>query len=152
MRSFSSRCLNSCLDRLWGLPAFPEPTCWPPGCPESPGETLRNVGVPSIVFTIGFSKPPRSNSCAEIFRTGVVAPDPPDPPRPEDDVPPAWVGLDNSTQLLDEDVGVACETNHMSTVCLVTFLKWRICYYYYCCYYCYIIFIYIIIIIIYYLF
>lgn len=29
--------------------------------------TLKNVGVPSIVFTIGFNKPPRSNSCAEIF-------------------------------------------------------------------------------------
>lgn len=123
MRSFSSRCLNSCLDRLWGLPAFPELTCWPPGWPESPGETLRKVGVPSIVFTIGFSKPPRSNSWAEIFRTGVVAPDPPEPPRPEDDVPPAWVGLDSSMQLLDDDVGVACETSHISTVCLVTFLS-----------------------------
>ena len=28
---------------------------------------LRKVGVPSIVFTIGFNNPPRSNSCAEIF-------------------------------------------------------------------------------------
>lgn len=28
---------------------------------------LKNVGVPSIVFTMGLSKPPRSNSCAEIF-------------------------------------------------------------------------------------
>lgn len=28
---------------------------------------LKNVGVPSIVFTMGFNKPPRSNSCADIF-------------------------------------------------------------------------------------
>lgn len=28
---------------------------------------LRKVGVPSMVLTIGFSKPPRSNSCADIF-------------------------------------------------------------------------------------
>lgn len=30
--------------------------------------TLKNVGVPSMdVFTIGFNKPPLSNSCADIF-------------------------------------------------------------------------------------
>lgn len=28
---------------------------------------LRKVGVPSIVLTIGFNRPPRSNSCADIF-------------------------------------------------------------------------------------
>ena len=81
MRSFSSRCLSSCLDLLCGLVAPLEPPCWPlPGCPESSGETLRKVGVPSMVLTIGLRRPPLSNSCADIFRTGVVAPDPPVPP------------------------------------------------------------------------
>ena len=34
----------------------------------------RKVGVPSMVVIIGFKRPPFSNSCAEILRTGVVAP------------------------------------------------------------------------------
>lgn len=124
MRSFSSRCLSSCLDRLCGRLELPGPTCGPAGWPVSPGDTLRKVGVPSIVLTIGFRRPPRSNSCAEILRTGVVAPEPPVPPRPDDELPDAapWLGLDSSTQLLDDDVGVACDTSHMSTVCRVAFL------------------------------
>ena len=37
---------------------------------------LKNVGVPSIVVvTSGFVSPPRSNSCADIFRTGVTEPE-----------------------------------------------------------------------------
>jgi len=44
---------------------------------QSPaGDTDRKVGVPSIVVTMGLRRPPRSNSLAEILRTGVVAPDP----------------------------------------------------------------------------
>ena len=36
---------------------------------------LRKVGEPSTVVTNGFVKPPRSNSWAEIFRTGVPDPE-----------------------------------------------------------------------------
>ena len=36
---------------------------------------LKNVGVPSMVVTNGLVRPPRSNSCAEIFRTGVPEPE-----------------------------------------------------------------------------
>lgn len=45
--------------------------------PSPPG-TGRNVGVPStVVETIGRRKHPlRSNSCADIFLTGVVDPEP----------------------------------------------------------------------------
>ena len=36
----------------------------------------KKVGVPSTVLTIGLRIcPPRSNSCAEILRTGVFAPE-----------------------------------------------------------------------------
>jgi hypothetical protein len=38
---------------------------------------LRNVGVPSIVVTMGLINP--TNSCAEIFLTGVVPPEPDEP-------------------------------------------------------------------------
>ena len=34
----------------------------------------KKVGVPSIVVIMGFNKPPFSNSWADIFLTGVVAP------------------------------------------------------------------------------
>lgn len=92
-----------------------------PDWPVSPGD--RKVGVPSIVLTIGFRRPPRSNSCAEILRTGVVAPEPPVPPRPTDELPGAtWVGLESSTEQLDDDVGVVCVINHMSTIPRVAFL------------------------------
>ena len=36
---------------------------------------LKKVWFPSIVVTIGFVKPPRSNSWAEIFLTGVPDPE-----------------------------------------------------------------------------
>lgn len=78
----------------------------------------RNVGVPSIVVTIGFVRPPRSNSCAEILRTGVVAPE---PPREE---PPGCVGespLDEADVVADDDV--ACVISHASTTCRVAFLQ-----------------------------
>ena len=43
---------------------------------EGEGWGPRNVGVPSTVDTIGLRIwPPRSNSCAEILRTGVFAPE-----------------------------------------------------------------------------
>ena len=36
---------------------------------------LKKVGAPSTVVTKGLVNPPRSNSCAEIFRTGVPEPE-----------------------------------------------------------------------------
>lgn len=59
-------------------PLIPPPNPPPPfvaACPPPPDmhwdsfcvSTLRNVGVPSIVLTIGFSRPPLSNSCADIL-------------------------------------------------------------------------------------
>lgn len=139
MRSFSSNCRSSCLDLLCGLLDPPAPTCCPlPVWPESSGEMLKNVGVPSIVLTIGLSNPPRSNSWAEIFLTGVVAPDPPPLPLPLLPLPPLplppgefmdpllhpeLLWFMSSMELADEEVGVACVTSHASTVCLVTFLQ-----------------------------
>lgn len=72
--------------------------------------------MPSTVLNIGLRSPPRSNSCAEIFLTGVVAPEPPREAAP----PPPCVGEDSSTEL---EVGVAWDTSHESTTCLVAFLK-----------------------------
>lgn len=148
--SFSSSCLSSCRDRRCGLPGpgyrgVPPVTTAPlvlvQVAGQSPvGDTDRKVGVPSIVFTMGFRRPPRSNSCAEILRTGVVAPD----PALDDGAVPAgsaepevgagltwWLGDDRSaargmTQLLLlTDVGVAWETSHVSTTCRVAFLPAR---------------------------
>lgn len=42
----------------WVLPDADDSFC---------GLMLRKVGVPSMVFTIGFNRPPRSNSWADIF-------------------------------------------------------------------------------------
>lgn len=39
------------------------------------GRGLKNVGVPSIVVTRGFVRPPFSNSWADIFLTGVPDPE-----------------------------------------------------------------------------
>lgn len=149
MSSFSSRCRSSCRDRLCGLPGPgyrgvpPEPTgplVLVQVAGQSPlGDTDRKVGVPSIVFTMGFRRPPRSNSCAEILRTGVVAPD----PALDDGAVLAgsepevgagltwWLGEERSatgglTQLpVLADVGVAWETSHVSTTCRVAFLPAR---------------------------
>jgi hypothetical protein len=107
---------------------------------QSPvGDTDRKVGVPSIVFTMGFRRPPRSNSCAEILRTGVVAPD----PALDDGAVLAgsephvaarfawWLGDERSatgglTQLpVLADVGVAWETSQVSTTWRVAFLSAR---------------------------
>ena len=44
---------------------------------------VKKVGHPSTVVTIGVSKPPFSNSVAEIFLTGVVDPDPEQEPPVE---------------------------------------------------------------------
>jgi hypothetical protein len=90
-----------------------------------------------MVFTMGFRRPPRSNSCAEILRTGVVAPD----PALEDEAVLAgseepevgaglawWLGDERSAAggmmqlLVLADVGVAWDTNHVSTTCRVAFL------------------------------
>lgn len=56
MSSFSSSCLSSWRERRCGREGV---ACggWSP----------RKVGVPSTVVTSGFSRPPRSNSWAEIF-------------------------------------------------------------------------------------
>ena len=48
---------------------------WPgPGSAAAGG--LRKVGAPSMVETSGRFSPPRSNSWAEILRTGVPEPEP----------------------------------------------------------------------------
>lgn len=90
--SFSSKCLNSLLDslcvRLIILFVVPFWFCTKPNCVwwwwwwwwwlwwwlcRSCCEfMLRKVGVPSIVFTMGFNKPPRSNSWAEIFLLWII--------------------------------------------------------------------------------
>lgn len=68
--SISSNCFNSFRDSLCVLLILLDVPFWL-GC--EPAENsfcvlmLRKVGVPSMVFTMGFSSPPRSNSCAEIF-------------------------------------------------------------------------------------
>lgn len=68
---FSSKCLSSFLESRWGrwwwLVAKLLGLVVEPDAESLCEDTLKNVGVPSIVFTIGFNKPPRSNSCAEIF-------------------------------------------------------------------------------------
>jgi hypothetical protein len=150
MSSFSSRCRSSCRDRRCGLPGpgyrgVPPAPTGPPVlvqvAGQSPlGDTDRNVGVPSIVFTMGFRRPPRSNSCAEILRTGVVAPDPAlddgavlaGSEEPELGVGLGWwLGDERSAAagkaqlLVLADVGVAWETNHVSTTCRVAFLPAR---------------------------
>lgn len=123
MSSFSSKCFNSFLDSLWDLPGFNIFVpfgFWFEPCADSFCELiLKNVGVPSIVLTIGFSRPPRSNSCAEIFLTGVVAPE---PPLDEPGCVLQCVGEDISDEF-ELFVGVACDTNQASTTCLVAFLK-----------------------------
>jgi hypothetical protein len=150
MSSFSSRCRSSCRDRRCDLPG-PGYRGVPPAptgplvlvqvAGQSPvRDTDRNVGVPSIVFTMGFKRPPRSNSWAEILRTGVVAPDPAlddgaVPAGSEDPQPGAglawWLGDERSAAggtmqlLVLADVGVAWETNHVSTTCRVAFLPAR---------------------------
>ena len=150
MSSFSSSCLSSCRDRRCVLPGpgyRGEPPV-PPGplvlvqvAGQSPvGDTDRKVGVPSIVFTMGLRRPPRSNSCAEILRTGVVAPDPvldggavlAGSAEPEVSAGLTWwLGDERSAAggtmqlLLLADVGVAWETSHVSTTCRVAFLPAR---------------------------
>lgn len=68
---FSSKCLSSLrdkrCDRCWWLVVEPIWLAVEPIVESFCGQTLKNVGVPSMVFTMGFNKPPRSNSCAEIF-------------------------------------------------------------------------------------
>lgn len=114
--SFSSKCLRSWRDRRCGL--------WLAVCevvitwPSVPWPTDRNVGVPSIVLTMGLTRPPRSNSCAEIFRTGVVAPE----PVREVGHGVGWVGeLMSGAQ---QPCWVAeWHTSQVSTTCLVAFLE-----------------------------
>lgn len=150
MSSFSSSCLSSCRDRRCVLPGpgYKGAPPVPPGplvlvqvAGQSPvGDTDRKVGVPSIVFTMGLRRPPRSNSCAEILRTGVVAPDPvldggavlAGSAEPEVSAGLTWwLGDERSAArgtmqlLLLADVGVAWETSHVSTTCRVAFLPAR---------------------------
>ena len=47
---------------------------WPVSSLVQPG-WVKNVGVPSTVVTQGLVRPPFSNSCAEIFLTGVAPPE-----------------------------------------------------------------------------
>lgn len=136
MSCFSSSCRSSCRDRLRDTGAVV----------DSSGMLLaRNVGVPSTVVTIGF-RPPRSNSCADILRTGVVvplllAPAPAPTPPPLPDVPtalsrslpagdprafaplvvpiPVTPPPPPPPQLLVE----ACDTSQASTMFRVAFLK-----------------------------
>ena len=148
MSSFSSSCLSSCRDRRCVLPG-PGYTGMPP-VPTAPlvlvqvagqspvGDTDRKVGVPSIVFTMGLWR--GSNWCAEILRTGVVAPD----PALDDGAVLAgieepevgavltwWLEGERSAArgmmqlLLLADVGVAWEPSHVSTTCRVAFLPTR---------------------------
>lgn len=69
--SFSSSCFNSFRDKRCGRPEFECDTPFVTWIEHEfcsfCGLILKKVGVPSIVFTIGFNRPPRSNSCAEIF-------------------------------------------------------------------------------------
>lgn len=150
MSSFSSSSLSSCRDRRCGLPgpgyrgAPPVPTgplVLVQVAGQSPvGDGGRKVGVPSIVFTMGLRRPTRSNSCAEILRTGVVAPDPvldcgavlAGSEEPEVGAGLAWwLGDERSAArgtmqlVLLVDVGVAWETSHVSTTCRVAFLPAR---------------------------
>lgn len=111
MRSFSSICLNSCLDRLCLLLGV--------GLDEVPLFSLscvKKVGCPSTVLNIGFRSPLLSNSWADILRTGVVAPE----------LHLEWlvpcVG-DVTMSTLFEEFKVACETNQASTTCRVAFLQ-----------------------------
>lgn len=111
MRSFSSICLNSCLDRLCLLIGVGLDTV-----PLFSLSCVRKVGCPSTVLNIGFRSPLLSNSWAEIFRTGVVAPE----------LHLEWlvpcVG-DVTMSTLFEEFEVACEINHASTTCRVAFLQ-----------------------------
>lgn len=69
--SFSSSCFNSLRDNRCGRPvlvvAMPFACCDEHELGSCCGLILKNVGVPSMVFTIGFNKPPFSNSWADIF-------------------------------------------------------------------------------------
>lgn len=79
--SRSSSCRSSFRDNRWGRwlplgnPRAP-PFWWLGPPPDSRhsfcSPMLRKVGVPSMVFTMGFSRPPRSNSWAEIFLENVI--------------------------------------------------------------------------------
>lgn len=68
--SFSSKCFSSFRDSLCVLLILLVVPFW--FCIDPVDESfcelmLRKVGVPSMVLTIGFNSPPRSNSWAEIF-------------------------------------------------------------------------------------
>lgn len=110
IRSFSSICLNSCLDRLCrligvGLELLPLfSLSW-----------IKKVGWPSTVLNIGLRSPLLSNSWAEIFLTGVVAPE-----LHLDWLVP-WVG-DATRSILLEEFEVAWEINQASTTCRLAFL------------------------------
>lgn len=127
---FSSSCRSSCLDRLRATGAVVVSSWW---------SEARNVGVPSTVITMGL-RPPRSNSCADILRTGVVvpllplAPPPPLPQQPDEPtvdwrslpvgvtaaLPPL---LPTPPPLPPQLLAEAWETSHASTTFLVAFLK-----------------------------
>lgn len=95
--SFSSRRRRSWRERRCGL--------W-----AGLSEQDRKVGVPSILLTMGLRRPPRSNSWAEILRTGVVAPE---LAREAGQ----WVSG------AQQPWGVAeWHTSHVSTTCRVAFL------------------------------
>lgn len=110
---------------------------------------LKNVGVPSIVFTIGFNRPPRSNSCADIFlwifrnetkwspfsnedwlfisevkwiekTTHLTGVVAPDDEPPLDELFGAFPCIGDGNSLLPE---FACDISHESTSCLVAFLQ-----------------------------
>lgn len=132
---FSSSCRSSCLDRLRATGAVVVSS----GCSWE----ARNVGVPSTVVTMGL-RPPRSNSCADILRTGVVVPLLPPPPPPlQPDVPtdccrsmpvgvivafppilpPPLPQPPPPPPLAPQLLAEACETSQASTIFLVAFLN-----------------------------
>ena len=125
MSSFSSSDLSSCrLRRNGNLIAV-----LPARAKGNSSFGLINVNVPSTLLTRGRNKPPRSNSWADILRTGVAAPElallvmapPPDcccwlaPPEGDaksvDDSPP------------QPPPGTECDNNQSSTIGRDAFLQ-----------------------------
>lgn len=98
MSSFSSRRRRSWRERRCGL--------WAGLSAQD-----RKVGVPSMLLTMGLSRPPRSNSWAEILRTGVVAPE-------------LAREAGQCVSGAQQPWGVAeWHTSHVSTTCRVAFLQ-----------------------------
>ena len=85
-------------------------------CPEQASAGaggLRNVGAPSIVPTSGLLRPPRSNSWAEIFLTGVPEPEP-GPDWEEPPPPPDMLRADEFLQMKEENSHLTVEQSGCS--------------------------------------